>query len=257
MVLAQNTVFESDGGGLFTFEATGATLAQFLNNYYAGLRIKDLTLPDGAKLKSISIEAFDANNDLVASDEKDTFAHISLATIGDYQSITRIVFGVQCETIRIREDWDAVAEKVNQSVQVIISPMFFTIESLGLWITPQQQMQFVNIYPFCFDDAYRTAVGKLTAQVGNIFNMQAILDETDEERKDNTIRWVLQVLTASFVCSATLNMSEPLERAEKEVTGIIAQLKGGQVSLQEPAAHREDEYNAEAEVVTTRNKYIG
>lgn len=255
MVLADKVVFANADKGLFRFIAEGATLSQFVNNYYAGLSIdKDVVLPDGVELVGVSIVGYDANNNKTVDISNGDTAIVRLM---EYGNVNKLIFGVECKSIRIKEDWDAVTERINQHTQVSVSPMYFSVESLGLWITPQQQMQFISMYPLCFDDAYRTAVGKLTAQVGNILDMPTILAETDENLKDNTIRWVLQVLTAAFVCSATLNMSEPLERAEKEVTSIIAQLKGGQVSLQEPYAHRDDEYNAEAEVFSIKNQYRG
>lgn len=255
MVLADKVVFANADNGLFTFTATGATLTQFVNNYYAGIAIdEDIVFPDGVELVGVSIIGYDDNNKEIVNISNGNTATVRLS---EYENVAKLVLGVQCKSIRIKEDWDAVTERINKYTQVSVSPMYFSVESLGLWITPQQQMQFISMYPLCFDDAYRTAVGKLTAQVGNILDMPTILSETDENAKDNTIRWVLQVLTAAFVCSATLNISEPLERAEKEVTGIIAQLKGGQVSLQEPYAHRDDEYNAEAEVFSVKNQYRG
>ena len=106
-------------------------------------------------------------------------------------------------------------------------------------------------------DAYRAAVGELTANIGNIFDMAAMLGEPDENKKDDTIRWILQVLTAYNIASPSLNYSEPLAAAYEKVAQTIIKLKGGVVSLEEPAPYRTDSQNANAEVITSRYKYLG
>lgn len=143
------------------------------------------------------------------------------------------------------------------SLQVLESLMYFSKSALFLYITPQQIAQFEAMYPECVMDAYRSAVGKLTAQIGNMFNMETMLSETDESSKDDTIRWILQVLTAYNICAPSLNISEPLDNAYKEAYQTIQRLKGGMVSLEEPAPYRRDKYDANVEVITSRNKYIG
>ena len=142
-------------------------------------------------------------------------------------------------------------------VSLDISPYFFTKSSLGIYITPQQMMQFENMYPDCFRDAYRNAVGELTAEVGNRFDMAAMLGEADEDRKDDTMRWILQVMTAYNIASPSLNYSEPLDAAYKKVAQTIIKLKGGMVSLEEPTAYRNDKYDANAEVIVNRYRYRG
>lgn len=139
----------------------------------------------------------------------------------------------------------------------VISEYYFLESSLQMYITAQQLDQFKYMYPRCVQDAYRSACGKLTAQIGNRFDMDAMLGETDELKKDDTICWILQVLTAYFICSPTMNISSTLEDANREVTSIIGQLKGGQVSLEEPAPYRNDDYSARPVIVSKRNKYIG
>ena len=96
-----------------------------------------------------------------------------------------------------------------------MSPNYFPESALGIYITPQQLRQFKNMYPDCVSDAYRAAVGELTANIGNIFDMAAMVAQT------------------------------------------IIKLKGGVVSLEEPAPYRTDSQNANAEVITSRYKYLG
>lgn len=143
------------------------------------------------------------------------------------------------------------------AISVFESLMYFTKSSLYLYITQQQLYQFENMYHNCVLDAYKSAVGKLTAQIGNRFNMEGMLSVTDEEQKDDTIRWILQVLTVYNICAPSLNISEPLDMAYKEVYQTIQRLKGGMVSLEEPAPYRNDKYDSNVEVVTTRSSYIG
>lgn len=155
---------------------------------------------------------------------------------------------------------DAVADPeafAAENILVAMSPYYFTEASLAIYITPQQIEQFKNMYPDCVADAYRNAVGELTAEVGNRFDMAAMLGEQDESKKDDTIRWILQVMTAYNVASASLNYSEPLEMAYKKVAQTIIKLKGGMVSLEEPTAYRNDQFSANAEVITNRYKYRG
>lgn len=143
------------------------------------------------------------------------------------------------------------------AISVFESLMYFTKSSLYLYITPQQLYQFEQMYQSCVSDAYKSAVGKLTAQIGNRFNMEAMLGVEIESQKDDTIRWILQVLTVYNICAPSLNISEPLDMAYKEVYQTIQRLKGGMVSLEEPAPYRTDQYNANVEVVTSRGSYIG
>lgn len=148
-------------------------------------------------------------------------------------------------------------EWIAQNVKLQISPYYFTEASLGIYITPQQLQQFKNMYPDCVADAYRAAVGELTANIGNIFDMSAMLGQTDEDDKDDTIRWILQVMTAYNIASPSLNYSEPLAAAYEKVAQTIIKLKGGIVSLEEPAPYRTDSQNANAEVITSRYNYLG
>lgn len=142
-------------------------------------------------------------------------------------------------------------------IQLDMSPNYFPESALGIYITPQQLRQFKNMYPDCVSDAYRAAVGELTANIGNIFDMAAMLGERDENKKDDTIRWILQVLTAYNIASPSLNYSEPLAAAYEKVAQTIIKLKGGLVSLEEPVPYRTDSHNANAEVITSRYNYLG
>lgn len=283
MVLANwinnnDTIWSSDGNGQFSLEIhnDSVNFAQFMNNMYVGAYLvaeaysSDITErtkfwghPDlYVNSVRLTVGSTDGNvladfiiDNINAAYEKQVLLSCRLNTI-DYEKIGFIKFEMMMSG---PQDfiWNDLIPQVNNACLAIVSPMYFSLESLGLWLSWQQRLQFLNMYPLCFEDGYRTAVGKLTAQIGNIFNMSAILDELSETAKDNTIRWVLQVLTAYNVASTALDISSPLEAANREVTGIIAQLKGGQVSLQEPALHRDDEYNAEAEVITVKYQYMG
>lgn len=155
------------------------------------------------------------------------------------------------------EEGQSVNQYAAAHISLWLSPYYFMESSLGIYITPQQLEQFKNMYPDCVSDAYRNAVGELTAEVGNRFDMAAMLGEADEAKKDDTIRWILQVMTAYNIASPSLNYSEPLEMAYKKVAQTIIKLKGGMVSLEEPAAYRNDKFSANAEVITNRYQYRG
>lgn len=159
--------------------------------------------------------------------------------------------------IACTEDVTDHAAWASAVIQLDMSPNYFPESALGIYITPQQLRQFKNMYPDCVSDAYRAAVGELTANIGNIFDMAAMLGEPDENKKDDTIRWILQVLTAYNIASPSLNYSEPLAAAYEKVAQTIIKLKGGVVSLEEPAPYRTDSQNANAEVITSRYKYLG
>lgn len=170
-----------------------------------------------------------------------------------------------------QEDWEKVyitidtniayidkpQDLATERVQLTMSPNYFPESALGLYITSQQLIQFKNMYPDCVSDAYRTAVGELTANIGNRFDMSAILNQADEEKKDDTIRWILLVLTAYNIASPSLNYTEPLANAYQKVAETIIKLKGGMVSLEEPAPYRTDACNANSEVITSRYNYLG
>lgn len=156
--------------------------------------------------------------------------------------------------------WDAFMpslDDIQSSTLLITSNMYFPRTALSLYVTPQQIEQFENMYGQSVDEAYRSAVGRLTAQIGNIFDMGAILDETDETKKDDTIRWILQTYTAHALCSPSMQISAPLQNAYEEARDVLERLKAGMMSLEEPAQRKTGPGNANACVVTFKNKYIG
>lgn len=133
--------------------------------------------------------------------------------------------------------------------------MYFAEDSLQLWLTQQQLDQFTASYPNAIKEAYESAVGHLESQIGYLWNLDEILAVTDDNMKNRTIKWILQVLTAYYICSSSLDVSEPLRNAYEAVMRKIQELKEGEAFVVD--AERKEEPNARGVIVSRKNQYIG
>lgn len=170
--------------------------------------------------------------------------------------VREIIIMVTSPFINTAEEWETWYNTPG-SLTVWQSLFYFPINMIYLYLSPQQLQQFEYMAPGVTNQAYTAAIGKLTANIGNRFDMATILNETDEAKKDDTIRWILSVLTAYNIATPSLNVSQPLSEAYEEVSRVVQQLKGGSVSLEEPAPYRKDEYDANISIVSKRSQYLG
>ena len=135
---------------------------------------------------------------------------------------------------------------------MILSPMYFEKDQLKQWLSAQQIAQFEGMYSDIVQTAYENALGLLYSEVGHILDLDTMLSETNPDKKDPTLKWVLLVMTAF---NPSLNVSEPLRYNYEKVLAKVNELKSGMSSIYE--APTKSEPNALPQMVSVRNKYIG
>lgn len=136
--------------------------------------------------------------------------------------------------------------------------MFFSKEELYQWISPQQMSQFEKMYPDCVYTSYLSAVGYVKSQIGQLYDMDAILDR-DPETDPGTLQimtWILTVLTAYNLSSPSMKHSQVLLDNYDMVVKKVTEMKTGFTTI--AAAPTKTAPNAWGEVVNkNRNKMLG
>lgn len=142
------------------------------------------------------------------------------------------------------------------NLDLMLSSMYFKESELYTWVSKQQVTQFVNMYPDVVNTAYKCALGDVQAQFGNYYKFEELLEQTDETQKDNSIRWVLCVLTAYSLCGSSLQLSEPLKDNYDKAHAFLDSLKTGQSSLlnDREKVQTDGTYGT---IVSQKSKYIG
>ena len=74
---------------------------------------------------------------------------------------------------------------------MILSPMYFEKDQLKQWLSAQQIAQFEGMYSDIVQTAYENALGLLYSEVGHILDLDTMLSETNPDKKDPTLKWVL------------------------------------------------------------------
>ena len=245
-----------------SYTTNPATGVQTQGVQYSGTSFPAEDCPDNRiKVTSATDETLQRTNTFTIFSLDVDGTYNTLATgVNTYTITEEYMQQIDALFINLDEDLPAgtlAADYAPLFVTCTLSPYYFLESSLYQYITPQQMMQYKAMYPRCVSDAYRTAVGRLTGNVGNLLNMDAILSQTIESKKDDTICWVLQVITAFVICQPSMNISQPLSEAYDEAMGVVNKLRGGQLSLEAPADYRTDSYNSLGEVFSFKDRYIG
>lgn len=136
--------------------------------------------------------------------------------------------------------------------------MFFSKEELYQWISPQQMSQFEKMYPDCVYTSYLSAVGYVKSQIGQLYDMDAILNR-DPETDSGTLQimtWILTVLTAYNLSSPSMKHSQVLLDNYDMVVKKVTEMKTGFTTI--AAAPTKTAPNAWGEVVNkNKNKMLG
>lgn len=135
------------------------------------------------------------------------------------------------------------------------SDLFFNRSDIFQFITPQQLKQFEAMNPNVIKQAYTTAIGSINAQIGNYYDLEAMLAETDTIQKDETLMWVLKVFTAFNILAPSMQISAPMQYNFDEANKTLSQLKGGQQSFVD--APMKEDNAARGKIVSSIYKYLG
>lgn len=131
--------------------------------------------------------------------------------------------------------------------------MLIQIQDLYNYITPRQVEQYLSMNPDAFTQAYNDAVGYITAQIGNIYDIPSMLEET--ESPDPTLTWMVRTMTAYNMSSPSMKQPEPLLFNVKQVYDTIKELRSGAYSF--VGTPPQPTPNASGSVVSIMNKYKG
>lgn len=152
----------------------------------------------------------------------------------------------------------ATAVEYGEQVLVASEPdkIYFEKEELYQWISPQQLEQFEKMYPACFEVAYNSALGYLYSQIGELYDIPAILAKDTNEGTAKIMRWILTVLTAYNITSPSARHSESLRDNFDMVVKKITEMKNGATTLNN--APTKDEPSAWGTVVNSgKHKMLG
>ena len=109
--------------------------------------------------------------------------------------------------------------------------MFFPEEQLYQWISPQQMEQFRKMYPDCVKIAYQSALGYVYSQIGELYDLDAILAGDTDDGTSKIMRWILTVLTAYNLSSPSAKHSQTLLDNFDMVTRKVTEMKNGATTL--------------------------
>lgn len=103
--------------------------------------------------------------------------------------------------------------------------MYFRKEELHQWISPQQLLEFEKMYPDCVIMSYLSAIGLIRSQIGEIYDVDAILSGDTSEGTRQVFAWILKVITAYNVTSPSSKRSGPVEANYIEARNKLVELK--------------------------------
>ncbi|MEG0899019.1 MAG: hypothetical protein RSF40_04830 [Oscillospiraceae bacterium] len=161
------------------------------------------------------------------------------------------------ESVALNVSWSKgnITPDASAYLNVVVTDMFFPRSAILLWVSEQSLSQFEYMNHDVIAQAYNTALGKLRSQVGNYYDLDKMLAVREEKAKDQTLRWILQVLTAHIICAPSMQVSEPLEDNYKEVANSIRELKGAQVSFED--GEMKQGQSTVGEIISSKKNYIG
>lgn len=109
---------------------------------------------------------------------------------------------------------------------------FFDKSALYQWISPQQLLQFEKMFPDCVNAAYDSALALVRSQIGELYDIQAILAGDSNEGTISVMRWMLTVLTAYNISSPAAKHSQTLLDNYDMVVRKLTEMKTGYSTLQ-------------------------
>lgn len=132
---------------------------------------------------------------------------------------------------KIEELEKRIAELENPSTQY-----YFNEDELWQWISPQQIAQFKEMYPGCVQVAYDNALGLIISQIGELYDIDAILAGDTNANTRRTFKWILEVLTANNITSPGTKHSPTLIANYEMAINKLTELKNGASTMQNAPA---------------------
>lgn len=107
------------------------------------------------------------------------------------------------------------------------SEMAFPREQLYQFIQPSQLEILEQMYPEAVPVAYQNALAYVQSYIGNMFNVDEMLQADDTTSMSLTLRLALAIQTAVFLLASSPQYAETTEMHKKDVHALLAGLKSG------------------------------
>lgn len=135
--------------------------------------------------------------------------------------------------------------------------IFFQKDELYQWISPQQLEQFEKMYPECVNIAYQNALGLIRSQIGELYDIDAILEQEPDVDKGTlqVFKWMLEVFTAYNITSPSAKHSQTLDDNFQLALKRLQEMKSGASSMS--SAPAKEAPNAWPGVVSNGRKMLG
>lgn len=132
--------------------------------------------------------------------------------------------------------------------------MFVKEIELLQYLTRQQMEQRKAMNPTAVKIAYTSAVGYLRSELAAIYDLDAMLAQ-EAENRDDTLLWIMLVLTSYNLMGAAVNVSPMLGNEYETVITRISTLKAGFAAI--PDAPAAAEPNARIAIANNARKMRG
>lgn len=137
-----------------------------------------------------------------------------------------------------------------------VANMYFPEEDLYQWISPQQLDQFKKMYRNCVILAYNNALGYLYSQIGELYDLDAMLSGDTNDPTAKILHWIMTVLTAYNIAAPSTKHSQSLQDNFDMVIRKVTEMKNGATTLHD--APLKPEPNAWGGVVNSnKHKMLG
>lgn len=128
------------------------------------------------------------------------------------------------------------------------SDMMFPREQLYQFIQPSQLDILEKMYPDCVPVAYQNAMAYVQSYIGNMFDVEAIVNADDTTSTAYTLRLALVIQTAIFLLASSPQYAETTELHNRQLHMLLRGLKAGSRNF--GAAAEIAEPNARVQIVT-------
>ncbi len=107
------------------------------------------------------------------------------------------------------------------------SGLAFPREHLYQFMSPQTLEQMESIYPNTIEVSYANSIAYVTSYIGNMFDIQAMLDSGDTSTTAMTLRLILCLSTARFILASVPQYADVTREWGEQLSFLLKGLKQG------------------------------
>lgn len=106
--------------------------------------------------------------------------------------------------------------------------MAFPREQLYQFIQPAQLNNIERMYPDAVSTAYQNAIAYVSSYMGNMFDLEAMLNSGDTSSTALTLRLALAISTVTFILASSPQYADTIELHNRQLHMLLRGLKSGQ-----------------------------